>query len=46
MPSPKDTNEPVVKTGPTVDRNRSRNKDGQWIAMRRDAGEKRDPSND
>lgn len=28
--SPKDTNGPVVKTGPTAGNNRSRNKDGAW----------------
>lgn len=40
--SPKETNGPVVKTGPTAGNNRSRNDDGTWRAKRSDAGKKRD----
>ena len=36
--SPKNTNGPVVKTGPTSGENRSRNKNGQWRAKRSDTG--------
>lgn len=36
--SPKDTNGPIVKTGPTAGQNRSRNKDGTWRKKRSDAG--------
>ena len=39
--SPRYTHGPVVKTGPTSGRNRSRNKNGQWCAQRSDAGTKR-----
>jgi len=39
--SPRDTNGPVVKTGPTAGENRSRNKDGRWRAKRSDAGKPR-----
>ena len=39
--SPRYTHGPVVKTGPTSGRNRSRNKNGQWRAKRSDAGTKR-----
>ena len=39
--SPKDTNGPVVKTGPTSGQNRSRNSDGAWRAKRSDAGKSR-----
>ena len=37
--SPRDTNGPVVKTGPTAGNNRSRNDDGAWRKKRSDAGE-------
>jgi len=37
--SPRDTNGPVVKTGPTAGQNRSRNEDGSWRKKRSDAGE-------
>ena len=36
--SPKDTGGPVVKTGPTAGKNRSRNKDGEWRKKRSDSG--------
>lgn len=36
--SPRDTNGPVVKTGPTAGQNRSRNNDGSWRKKRSDAG--------
>lgn len=39
--SPKETNGPVVKSGPTAGNNRSRNDDGQWRAKRSDAGKPR-----
>jgi hypothetical protein len=39
--SPKDTHGPVVKTGPTAGKNRSRNKDGRWRKKRSDAGQPR-----
>lgn len=39
--SPRYTHGPVVKTGPTSGKNRSRNKNGQWRAKRSDAGTKR-----
>ena len=39
--SPRETGGPVVKTGPTAGRNRSRNKNGAWRAKRSDAGTKR-----
>lgn len=39
--SPKDTHGPVVKTGPTAGKNRSRNKNGQWRRKRSDAGKSR-----
>lgn len=42
--SPRETNGPVVKTGPTKGENRSRNKDGRWSAKRSDSGKKRDSS--
>jgi len=42
MPSPKDTNGPVTKTGPTRGQNRSRNKDGEWRKKRSDTGKSRD----
>ena len=35
------THGPVVKTGPTSGKNRSRNKNGQWRAKRSAAGTKR-----
>jgi hypothetical protein len=37
--SPRDTNGPVVKTGPTAGNNRSRNDDGAWRKKRSDSGE-------
>lgn len=36
--APKDTGGPVVKTGPTAGKNRSRNKNGQWRKKRGDSG--------
>lgn len=42
--SPRDTNGPVVKTGPTAGQNRSRNDDGSWRKKRSDAGEPRKKS--
>lgn len=39
--SPKNNHGPLVKTGPTSGKNRSRNKNGQWRAKRSDAGIKR-----
>lgn len=36
--SPRETNGPVVKTGPTAGQNRSRNKDGSWREKRSDTG--------
>lgn len=39
--SPRDTNGPVVKTGPTAGQNRDRNKDGSWRAKNGSAGKKR-----
>lgn len=41
MASPKDTGGPIVKTGPTGGKNRSRNKDGTWRKKRSDAGKPR-----
>lgn len=41
MPSPKDTHGPIVKTGPTAGKNRSRNSNGRWRSKRSDAGKKR-----
>lgn len=41
MPSPKDTHGPIVKTGPTAGKNRSRNYNGRWRGKRSDAGKKR-----
>ena len=43
--SPKDTKGPVVKTGPTKGKNRSRNDDGRWRAKRSDSGKSRDKGN-
>lgn len=40
--SPRETNSPVVKTGPTAGQNRSRNNDGQWRAKRSDSGKPRE----
>lgn len=42
--SPRDTNGPVVKTGPTAGQNRSRNDDGSWRKKRSDAGKPREKS--
>tara|TARA_R110002051_G_scaffold30487_1_gene70508 strand:- start:12211 stop:12678 length:468 start_codon:yes stop_codon:yes gene_type:complete len=39
--SPKDTKGPVVKTGPTKGKNRSRTNEGTWRAKRSDAGKSR-----
>jgi len=39
---PKDTQGPIVGTGPTRGHNRSRNKDGRWRAKRSDAGTARE----
>lgn len=39
--SPRDTNGPVVKTGPTAGENRSRNSDGSWRKKRSDTGSSR-----
>lgn len=39
--SPKETEGPVVSTGPTAGKNRTRNADGQWRKKRSDAGSKR-----
>jgi hypothetical protein len=36
--SPKNTGGPVVKTGPTAGKNRSRKKDGKWRKKRSDSG--------
>jgi len=41
MPSPKDTGGPIVETGPTAGKVRSRNNDGTWRAKRSDAGKTR-----
>ncbi len=41
MPSPKDTKDPIVKTGPTAGQNRTRNNDGRWRRKRSDAGSRR-----
>jgi hypothetical protein len=41
MPSPNKTHGPVVKTGPTAGKVRSRNKDGRWREKRKDAGKPR-----
>lgn len=38
---PKDTGGPVVKTGPTAGKNRSRTKEGTWRRKRSDAGKPR-----
>ena len=43
--SPKDTKGPVVKTGPTKGKNRSRNDDGRWRGKRSDSGKPRDKGN-
>ena len=42
--SPRDTNGPVVKTGPTAGQNRSRNNDGAWRKKRSDSGESKKKS--
>lgn len=39
--SPKYTHGPIVKTGPTAGKNRSRNKSGRWRKKRSDAGKPR-----
>jgi len=41
MPSPKDTHGPVVSSGPTSGKNRSRNQDGTWRRKRSDSGKPR-----
>ena len=38
MASPKETKGPLVKTGPTAGKVRSRRKSGEWRAKRSDAG--------
>lgn len=38
MPSPRETGGPIVKTGPTMNNVRTRNKNGQWRRKRSDAG--------
>ena len=43
MASPKDTHGPIVPTGPTRGKNRSRNKNGQWRKKRSDNGQPRAP---
>ena len=42
--SPRDTNGPGVKTGPTAGQNRSRNNDGAWRKKRSDSGESKKKS--
>lgn len=42
--SPRDTNGPVVKSGPTAGQNRSRNDDGSWRKKRSDTGKSRKKS--
>ncbi|MDP7149478.1 MAG: hypothetical protein QGI08_03655 [Paracoccaceae bacterium] len=42
--SPKETKGPIVKTGPTRGKNRSRNDNGRWRAKRSDAGKARNKS--
>jgi hypothetical protein len=42
--SPRYTNGPVVKTGPTAGQNRSRNDDGAWRRKRNDAGDSKKSS--
>lgn len=44
MQSPKDTGGPIVKTGPTKGKTRSRNKNGRWRKKRSDAGLSREVS--
>ncbi|WP_259689432.1 hypothetical protein [Lactiplantibacillus plantarum] len=39
--SPRETNGPVVKTGPTAGQNRTRKNNGQWRVKRSDTGTKR-----
>lgn len=39
--SPRNTQGPIVKTGPTAGQNRSRNNDGSWRKKRSDAGKSR-----
>lgn len=39
--SPKNNGGPLVKTGPTAGKVRSKNKDGQWRKKRSDAGKPR-----
>lgn len=41
MPSPKDTGGPIVKSGPTAGKVRSKNRDGSWRRKRKDAGKSR-----
>lgn len=41
MPSPKDTHGPIVRTGPTAGKNRSRRDSGQWRSKRSDSGKPR-----
>ncbi|CCV65130.1 conserved hypothetical protein [Paracholeplasma brassicae] len=39
--SPSETNGPVVKTGPTSGKNRTRKLTGEWRKKRSDSGQKR-----
>lgn len=39
--SPSETGGPIIKTGPTKGKNRSRNKNGRWRKKRSDTGKKR-----
>lgn len=39
--SPRDTHGPIVKTGPTAGKNRSRRDSGQWRSRRSDSGKSR-----
>ncbi|MBF2307731.1 hypothetical protein [Staphylococcus hominis] len=41
--SPRETNGPVVRKGPTSGQNRSRTSSGQWRRKRSDAGSTRGP---
>lgn len=41
MPSPKDTKGPIVKSGPTAGKVRTKNKDGKWRKKRSDTNKLR-----
>lgn len=43
--SPRETGGPVVGSGPTAGRNRTKTKSGQWRRKRSDAGTTRGPQN-